>query len=147
MRLFLNLALFTLYSKCVFSDSFNGTNSSFVNATVENSNLETVVIAGALGGIGGLLILLGLGKWYQNKQMTERRKQRLEMTSRFVRDVETIYGIKPSAGVNIQKEEDTLVMYSTQGFAQKQNNLTATKKQMETYRKTLPLKITNDSSK
>lgn len=121
--------------------------AAIARAAAENVDTQTPAIAGALGGIGGILILLGVGKWYQNKVMTERRKKKLSMTSRFVKDAESIYGVALSAGANIQTESPSIIMYSVQGLPAKQNSLTASKKQMESYKKAFPPKTTNDPSK
>ena len=125
--------------------------AAIARAAAENVDTQTPAIAGALGGIGGVLLLIGAGKWYQNKVMTERRKKKLAMTSRFVKDAESIYGIAPSAGATVHDEgypqQPSIVMYSVQGLPSKQNTLTASKKQMESYKKAFPPKTTNDPSK
>ena len=83
-------------------------------AAAEQVDTTTPAIAGAIGGIGGVLILLGVGKWYQNKIMTEKRKKRLQMTSRFIKEAQNIYGVTPSSGVNV--DAPGIVMYSVQGL-------------------------------
>ena len=120
--------------------------AAIARAAAEGVDTQTPALAGALGGIGGLLVLLGVGKWYQNKVMTERRKKKLAMTSRFVRDAQSIYGIAPSSGANNEEtSQPSIVMYTVAGLPPK-NTLTTSKKQLETYKKTFPPKTTNDST-
>ena len=94
-------------------------------AAADQVDTTTPAIAGALGGIGGILILLGAGKWYHTKVLTERRLKKQQMTSRFVQDINRVYGITSP------EEEDPakpgVVMYTVQGFPQ-QRSLTAYKK-------------------
>jgi hypothetical protein len=87
-------------------------------AAAEQVDTTTPAIAGAVGGIGGVLILLGIGKWYQTKQMTEKRRKRLQMTSRFVKEAQHAYGITPSTAMN-GDIEPRIVMYSVQGLPPK----------------------------
>ena len=85
-------------------------------AAADQVDTTTPAIAGALGGIGGVLILLGAGKWYHTKVLTERRLKKQAMTSRFVQDMNRVYGIATS-----EAEEPTkpgVVMYTVQGFSQ-----------------------------
>lgn len=122
--------------------------AAIARAAAEGVDTQTPALAGAFGGIGGLLLLLGVAKWYHNKVLTERRKKKLAMTSRFVRDAQSIYGITPSAGANTHDGETTqpsIVMYTVAGL-QPKNTLTASKKQFETYKKAFPPKTTNDST-
>jgi hypothetical protein len=102
-------------------------------AAAEQVDTTTPAIAGALGGIGGILVLLGVGKWYQTKQMTEKRRKRLQMTSRFVKEAQSAYGITPSSGTNGDIEPN-IVMYSVQGLPPK--------KQLDSYKKAFPPKQT-----
>ncbi len=94
-------------------------------AAADQVDTTTPAIAGALGGIGGVLILLGAGKWYHTKILTERRLKKQQMTSRFVQDINRVYGI-----TNPEEEDPAkpgVVMYTVQGFPQ-QRSLTAYKK-------------------
>jgi hypothetical protein len=81
----------------------------------QSVDTQTPAIAGALGGIAGVLLLLGAGKWYQNKVLTEKRKKRLAMTSRFAREAQSAYGIDHHDGSEIP-QQPSIVMYSVQGL-------------------------------
>ena len=97
-------------------------------SAAESVDTQTPAIAGALGGIGGVLLLLGAGKWYQNKVMTKRRMKRQAMTSRFAREAQSMYGIDHQED-NLQ--QPSIVMYSVQGLpptkSKDQNQLTSLK--------------------
>jgi hypothetical protein len=80
----------------------------------QSVDTQTPAIAGALGGIAGVLLLLGAGKWYQNKALTEKRKKRLAMTSRFAREAQSMYGVDHHEGSEVQ--QPSIVMYSVQGL-------------------------------
>lgn len=80
----------------------------------ESVDTQTPAIAGALGGIAGVLLLLGGGKWYQNKALTEKRKKRLAMTSRFAREAQSMYGVDHHESSEMQ--QPSIVMYSVQGL-------------------------------
>jgi len=81
----------------------------------ESVDTQTPAIAGALGGIAGVLLLLGTGKWYQNKVLTEKRKKRLAMTSRFAREAQSAYGLDHHDDSEIP-QQPSIVMYSVQGL-------------------------------
>ena len=99
-------------------------------AAAEQVDTTTPAIAGAIGGIGGVLLLLGIGKWYQTKKMTERRKKKLAQTSRFLRDAQAAYGLSYT-----EPQQPSVVMYSVQGLPPK--------KQMDSYKKAIPPKQTD----
>jgi cell division septation protein DedD len=91
--------------------------AAIARAAAESVDTETPAIAGALGGVGGILLLLGVYKWYSNKLMTERRKKRLQMTSKFAREAQSFYGIGPSIETNLDNPtQPSIVMYSVQGL-------------------------------
>lgn len=87
-------------------------------AAAEQVDTTTPAIAGALGGIGGILILFSLAKWYQSKMLTKRRLNRLQMTSRFVKERQSMYGMGPSPTIDTHRDisQPTIVMYSVQGM-------------------------------
>ena len=94
-------------------------------AAASQVDTTTPAIAGALGGIGGVLLLIGGFKWYQNKQMTERRKKKLAMTSRFVQNANSLYGIQTSSG-DLEDHgpvQPSIVMYTVANLPAK-NSLT-----------------------
>lgn len=100
--------------------------AGLARAAAESVDTTTPAIAGALGGIGGILILVGAFKVYQNRQMTKRRLQKQQMTTRFVQQSNATYGIQ--GGVN---EQPSIVMYTVQNLPQKNkdsNSLTSIKK-------------------
>lgn len=79
----------------------------------DSVDTQTPAIAGALGGIGGVLMLLGAVKWYQKKQMTERRKKRLGMTSKRIQETRALYGVEPDEEGATQP---SIVMYTVGGM-------------------------------
>jgi hypothetical protein len=85
-------------------------------AAAEQVDTTTPALAGALGGIGGVLILIGGVKWYQNKVMTEKRKKKLAMSARWVQQANSIYGITPSNSMSEDHEQaapqPNIVMYT-----------------------------------
>lgn len=85
-------------------------------AAAESVDTQTPAIAGALGGIGGVLILLGIVKWYQNKVLTEKRKKKLAMTTRWVQESNSVYGLSKSHEHDIGLSQPTMVMYNVQGL-------------------------------
>lgn len=95
-------------------------------AAADQVDTTTPAIAGALGGIGGVLILLGAGKWYHTKVLTERRKRKQQMTSRFVQEMHRVYGITDSEAKD-PISQPGVVMYTVQGLPQ-QRSLTTYKK-------------------
>ena len=88
--------------------------AAIARTAAESVDTSTPAIAGALGGIGGVLILIGGLKWYQNKRMTERRKKKLQMSARFVNEAHSIYGIAPSSGIHEHHDpqQPNVVMYT-----------------------------------
>jgi hypothetical protein len=78
---------------------------------------QTPAIAGALGGIGGVLLLLGGFKWYQQKVMTEKRKRKLAASARWVQDAHKAYGVESiSSDPNEPKAQPSIVMYTVQNM-------------------------------
>lgn len=75
-------------------------------AAAEQVDTTTPAIAGALGGIAGVIVLIGAFKYYQNKRMTEQRKKKLAMTSRWVHQANSMYGMEPST------DAPSIVMYT-----------------------------------
>jgi len=98
-------------------------------AAADQVDTTTPAVAGALGGIGGILILLGAGKWYHTKVLTERRKKKQAMTTRFVQDANRVYGITETEIQN-PVAEPGVVMYTVQGFSQQRG--------LATYKKSFP---------
>jgi hypothetical protein len=95
--------------------------AAIARSAADAVDTQTPAIAGVLGGIGGILILLGGFKWYQQKVMTEKRKKKLAMTAKHVRDAHALYGITPSAGItedphDMMPPQPSIVMYSVQGL-------------------------------
>lgn len=74
---------------------------------------QTPAIAGALGGIGGVLVLMGAFKWYQQKVLTEKRKRKLAASARWVQEANSIYGVKSSDPIPTQPN---VVMYTVQNM-------------------------------
>ena len=83
--------------------------AAIAKSAAESVDTTTPAIAGALGGIGGIFILFGVFKWYQNKVMTERRKRKQNMSSRFVQQANSLYGIET-------QEQQSIVMYTVSGL-------------------------------
>jgi hypothetical protein len=78
---------------------------------------QTPAIAGALGGIGGILIIIGLVKWYQHKALTERRRKRVSMTSRRLQDIRNVYGVDSSDPNDpYPVQQSNIVMYTVQAM-------------------------------
>ncbi len=77
----------------------------------------TPAIAGALGGIGGVVILIGALKWYQTKLLTEKRKKRLAMTSHRIEEARAVYGLDlPKKGGEEESSQPSIVMYTVAGM-------------------------------
>lgn len=86
-------------------------------AAAEQVDTTTPAVAGALGGIGGILLLIGGLKWYQTKVLTEKRKKRLAMTSRWVQESNAVYGLGRSSAVHDEEDsasvqQPSIVMYT-----------------------------------
>ncbi len=131
MGLLPNLSFFALFITSVLSQSFSPTQTPTQNYTLSTTETAspsaTSAIAGAFGGVGGILILLGGLKWYQQKVMTERRRKKQHMTARFVNEAQNIYGITPSSGIT----EPNIVMYTVANVPLRvndANSLTSIKK-------------------
>jgi hypothetical protein len=103
--------------------------AGLARAAAESVDTTTPAIAGALGGIGGILVLIGAVKWYQQREMTKRRLKKLQMTSRFVQESNTTYGIHSSS--DDSPSQPSIVMYTVQSMPQRKtdsNSLTSIKK-------------------
>jgi hypothetical protein len=91
--------------------------AAIARTAAESVDTSTPAIAGALGGIGGVLVLIGAIKWYQNKVMTEKRKKKLAMSARWVKDAHSTYGIKGSANEDLEgPTQPSIVMYTVAGL-------------------------------
>jgi hypothetical protein len=77
----------------------------------QSVDTTTPAVAGAIGGIGGVLLLVGVVKWYQNKVMSEKRRKRQAMSSRFVNDMNKLYGVHSSEDDHDMKSPN-IVMYT-----------------------------------
>ena len=88
----------------------------------EAVDTQTPAIAGALGGIGGVLILIGAIKWYQTKLLTEKRKKRLAMTSKRVQEMHSMFGVKPSEPPDEYPVQPNIVMYTIANIPSKKKN-------------------------
>lgn len=108
-------------------------------AAAEQVDTSTPAIAGALGGIGGVLLILGTFRYVRERQMTKKRMMKQAMTTRRVIEMQEKYGIKSSPDEEIPSQPQ-IVMYSVQGIPQKQNTLTSksdtTPKNLTGYKKT-----------
>ena len=105
--------------------------AAIARTAAEGVDTSTPAIAGALGGIGGLILLLGIVKWYQSKQMTERRRQRVGMTSRFVQEANSLYGIRSQQyddPVVVNHNQPTVVMYTVANMPQRGSGTESIKK-------------------
>lgn len=110
-------------------------------AAADQVDTTTPAVAGALGGIAGVLVLLGGVKWYREKVMTENRKRKQAMTSRFVQQANALYGVNESVQNDPfpESQQPSVVMYSVQGV--KSKSLTQTDpSRLATYKKAFPPK-------
>lgn len=86
-------------------------------AAADQVDTTSPAVAGAVGGIGGILLLLGAVKWYREKVLTQRRKQKQAMTSRFVHQANALYGVQSSTEDDpYPVTQPSVVMYSVQGL-------------------------------
>lgn len=85
-------------------------------AAADQVDTATPAIAGALGGIGGVLVFIGAVKWYQNKVLTEKRKKKLAMTTRWVQESNAVYGLPNSNEHEREVSQPSVIMYSVQGL-------------------------------
>lgn len=91
---------------------------------------QTPAIAGAVGGIAGVLVIFALVKIYQRKQLTELRKKKLAQTVRFARESQNRYGISLDGDLSGKSSsEPRIVMYQVQNMPQ------PTKKAFEPYKR------------
>ena len=64
-------------------------------AAAAQVDTTTPAIIGAISGIIGVgIIILGV-KWYQSRQLHQKRMRRLAMTNTIVKDINTLYGHQP----------------------------------------------------
>lgn len=108
-------------------------------AAADQVDTTTPAIAGALGGIGGILIIIGTISYIQRRQLTKKRMNRLGMTTRRVQEIDEIYGV--SRGVNDTSRQPQIVMYSVQNIPQSQTK----SKTFDSYKKGFPPKSTGES--
>jgi hypothetical protein len=80
---------------------------------------QTPAIAGALGGIGGILVLFGGFKWYQQKVMTEKRRRKLAASSRWAHDAHKAYGLSSDSDAHVHSVQPNIVMYTVQNIPTK----------------------------
>lgn len=86
---------------------------------------QTPAIAGALGGIGGVLVLMGGFKWYQQKVLTEKRKRKLSASAKWAMDAHKAYGVH--SGSSEEASQPNIVMYTVQNMPYKNSSLTTKK--------------------
>ena len=110
-------------------------------AAADQVDTTTPAIAGALGGIGGILIIIGTIYYIQRRQLTKKRLNRLGVTTRRVQEIDEIYGV--SRGVNDTSRQPQIVMYSVQNIPQTQSQ--AKSKAFNSYKKGFPPKSTGES--
>jgi hypothetical protein len=107
--------------------------AAIARTAAESVDTTTPAVAGALGGIGGVFVLIGAVKWYQNKVMTEKRKKKLAMNARWVQQANSIYGIQPTIqdDPELPNSQPSVVMYTVANMPprkQDANHLTSIKK-------------------
>ncbi len=107
--------------------------AAIARSAAESVDTSTPAIAGALGGIGGVLIFIGGLKWYQNKVMTEKRKKKLAMSARWVQQANSVYGIQPTVqdDPELPSTQPSVVMYTVANMPPRKqdgNSLTSIKK-------------------
>lgn len=93
----------------------------------QSVDTSTPAIAGALGGIGGVLVIIGAVKWYQQKILTEQRMKKQAMTSRRINDVNRLYGIETHDSDNTHSGQPSIVMYTVQNMPPSKKKLAGTK--------------------
>jgi hypothetical protein len=111
--------------------------AAIARTAAESVDTTTPAVAGALGGIGGILILLGGGKWYYTKVQTEKRKRKQAMTSRWVQEASSVYGVSSST----PDTAPNIVMYTVATSPGIRNGLTDPR-QVDSYKKAFPPKQT-----
>ena len=119
--------------------------AAIARTAAESVDTSTPAIAGALGGIGGVLLLIGAFKWYQNKVMTENRKKKLAMSARWVQQANSVYGIQPSIqdDPELPTTQPSVVMYTVANMPSRKqdaNSLTSIKKGFAPKPASLPTK-------
>jgi len=88
----------------------------------------TPVIGAVVGTIAGVLMLLGLFKYFQSKAMTKKRMLKLKMSSRYANEVSTKYNLNTTYTSADDTSQPTVVMYSV-NLGGNQSSLTGKKKQ------------------
>jgi hypothetical protein len=95
----------------------------------DSVDTSTPAIAGAFGGIGGILILLGAYKWYENKRLSALRKRKLANSARYARDTAARYGLDKGESAadpyDHTGQQPAIVMYSVQGLPPKAESSSA----------------------
>lgn len=86
--------------------------AAIARSAAASVDTSTPAIAGAFGGIGGILILIGGYKWYQNKVLTEKRKKKLAMSARWVQQANAVYGIENHDDPEGVPTQPSIVMYT-----------------------------------
>lgn len=89
--------------------------AGIARAAAESVDTQTPAIAGAVGGIAGILLLLGIWKVVETKRLTEKRKKRLAMTSRYMKETQSMYGVDPPT-TNVHPN---IVMYTVANIPSK----------------------------
>jgi hypothetical protein len=107
--------------------------AAIARTAAESVDTTTPAVAGALGGIGGVFLLIGAVKWYKNKVMTEKRKKKLAMSARWVQQANSIYGIQPTVqdDPELPNSQPSVVMYTVANMPPRKqdvNHLTSIKK-------------------
>ncbi len=117
--------------------------AAIARTAAESVDTTTPAVAGALGGIGGVLVLLGAGRWYYNKVQTDKRKRKQAMSSRWVKEASSVYGV---AGSSYDDPDlgpaPNIVMYTVANAPPSRNGL-ANSKQVDSYKKAFPPKQTS----
>lgn len=114
--------------------------AAIARSAAESVDTQTPALAGAFGGIGGILLLLGAWKWYENRKLTQKRMRKLAQTGRFMREAHLAYGIASGTHED-DPVQPSVVMYSVQGLPPKKQTGQETK-QLESYKKAFPPKQT-----
>jgi hypothetical protein len=107
--------------------------AALARTAAESVDTTTPAIAGALGGIGGVFVLIGAVKWYQNRIMTQKRKRKLAMSAKWVEQAHATYGIQSSLqdDPELPSQQPSVVMYTVANMPprkQDANSLTSIKK-------------------
>lgn len=146
MQFFPNHMFIIIYSSFLLQVSSSNNSSLDTSSPTPNiSNTEKTIIiySSTFGSLGFLLLLFGALRWYQYKKLTELRMKKLAMTTHILRETQALYGITPSSGIHVQVETPGQFVYTVATYPQPMNSLTASKKQMDAYKKSFAPKATN----